>query len=666
MDQNGNWIHGEVYASEFVTDTRCGLFADEPCNNRPSRNALNPMRHATFYSISAAAVLLFFTWFVLGSSLVEASVQDSPPVRIQLARGAPKDIQFTEIPTDVAPLQVAISWDGKMLAYCSQLNDHMAIRLRDLTASTERQLLGPLSAECVNLAFPHDANYLFYVLKLPGAKTANAYRLPLGGGPPALVAHDVGGRLSVAPDGSSITFIRLAPDPKNQKVGVDELIIAAADGLNERIAAISSDEFMVAHADPAWSPDGQQIAVSVVALYPGKRLSGQRCATYSVKTGRVGLIGDDFPEPISSLSWLTSENGLVAVANAAPQPERFIAMKHQIWAVTLPLGGTRQITDDFASFGTITSTSNGDAVLAASTFRFVVRILPFPYTGSGTVGTISPQLPPHFVGNTLSWTSSGEAATNVYPESLESKWQTAAFSLDGNLVYPPATLSSLSCSYRLPVIVGEMVHSNNIQVAVGTAVAEASNQVLLDSLAPCLPDKSRAAVYVVSPFNPGGNRTPSVYSDVGPYGTVAPQNPVYDFWESTLPAALSPDGNYVAAFGVAGKDKPIEILLFDAHSNTIKAHYPVPGDLTSLVFRANLAWTKDGRDIAFLLRKDGNINIWFQPFDPSKLKAPRPPVQVTHFNLGPISAFAFSPDGKQVAVSQYIAPSFVLRVSGLK
>ena len=53
-----------------------------------------------------------------------------------------------------------------------------------------------------------------------------------------------------------------------------------------------------------------------------------------------------------------------------------------------------------------------------------------------------------------------------------------------------------------------------------------------------------------------------------------------------------------------------------------------------------------GLGIYFIALNNGASNIWGQPIDGS------PPVQVTDFKDGRTFNFAFSPDGKQLALSR--------------
>ena len=57
-------------------------------------------------------------------------------------------------------------------------------------------------------------------------------------------------------------------------------------------------------------------------------------------------------------------------------------------------------------------------------------------------------------------------------------------------------------------------------------------------------------------------------------------------------------------------------------------------------------WTADGQAINYTILRDGISNIWRQPIDGS------PPSQITNFTERRIFNFAYSPNGKQLALSR--------------
>jgi Tol biopolymer transport system component len=78
---------------------------------------------------------------------------------------------------------------------------------------------------------------------------------------------------------------------------------------------------------------------------------------------------------------------------------------------------------------------------------------------------------------------------------------------------------------------------------------------------------------------------------------------------------------------------------------------------------ANLAvprWMPDGRGFAYIVSSSERSNLWLQPLDGS------PPRQLTHFEDGlTIHDFAWSPDGKRLAVARGSQSSDVVLFTGL-
>ena len=70
-------------------------------------------------------------------------------------------------------------------------------------------------------------------------------------------------------------------------------------------------------------------------------------------------------------------------------------------------------------------------------------------------------------------------------------------------------------------------------------------------------------------------------------------------------------------------------------------------------------WTPDGRTVAYAATRGGVSNLWSQPLDGG------PPKQLTDFREGLIFDFAWSRDGKQLALSRGVENGDVVLISGL-
>ena len=119
-------------------------------------------------------------------------------------------------------------------------------------------------------------------------------------------------------------------------------------------------------------------------------------------------------------------------------------------------------------------------------------------------------------------------------------------------------------------------------------------------------------------------------------------------------AGISPDGKWVACVDETGK---LAIVPFSGR-NPVKVFdlYPGFGGGNSTALR----WTPDGRSVAYAVDEGGFDNLWAQPI------AGGPPRPLTRFTSHTIYSFAFSHDGKQIAITRGIPSSDVVLVSNLR
>ena len=71
-----------------------------------------------------------------------------------------------------------------------------------------------------------------------------------------------------------------------------------------------------------------------------------------------------------------------------------------------------------------------------------------------------------------------------------------------------------------------------------------------------------------------------------------------------------------------------------------------------------MRWTPDGQSIAYV--DTTGSNIWSQPLDGG------PPRQITHFSDRYVASFAWSRDGKRLAVARTTTTNDIVLLRGLK
>jgi Tol biopolymer transport system component len=108
---------------------------------------------------------------------------------------------------------------------------------------------------------------------------------------------------------------------------------------------------------------------------------------------------------------------------------------------------------------------------------------------------------------------------------------------------------------------------------------------------------------------------------------------------------LSADGRWLPAIVTKIDSKTQEdihsLALIDVVANTASAIRVFPSQAT-ITFPVE--FTPDGKNVAYRVVDNGTDNIWIQPVDGSKGR------QVTNFTTDHIRSFAWSPDGKTLAV----------------
>jgi Tol biopolymer transport system component len=69
-------------------------------------------------------------------------------------------------------------------------------------------------------------------------------------------------------------------------------------------------------------------------------------------------------------------------------------------------------------------------------------------------------------------------------------------------------------------------------------------------------------------------------------------------------------------------------------------------DPPASIWDVALSWSPDGRALVYVLTKGDVSNLWQQPLDGGA------PKQITNFNSGRIWNFAYSRDGRQLALAR--------------
>lgn len=242
-------------------------------------------------------------------------------------------MQISRLTHDGYIMDVAISPGARLLAYVLIENGKQSLWIQRLESGEKWTLSAPDPALCWGLKFSPDNQSLFFITTQPNSTISVLYRVLLRGGPAQQLVVNIDAGIALSPDGTQLAFVRSFPGQHR-----DALIVANADGSDERELASREHPDKFSFATASWSPDGKLIALGA------SRYNGLECAILGVPRA-----GGEFIE-LTRWEWKT----MCAVAwsgDADAAKLYFSAMaanenSFQIWRLIYPNQQAQRITND--------------------------------------------------------------------------------------------------------------------------------------------------------------------------------------------------------------------------------------------------------------------------------------------------------------------------------
>jgi serine/threonine protein kinase/Tol biopolymer transport system component len=510
----------------------------------------------------------------------------------------------------------ALSPDGKYLLHVRDEEGLQSLWLRHIPTGSNTQVIAPAATHYDGLTFSPDANYIYCVRRDEAEHTiASLYMAPVLGGTPHQILKDVDSPITFAPDGQRFAYLRAHHDTPNL-----DLLVARSDGTPER--AIFSNTPLASNSPvPAWSPDGKTIVIPIVQFSQGKL--GALLAV-DVATGKSEVLSVHDDDIFYSPAWMPGGKGLVL-------PVGMIGTGHlneQLAVLGYPGGEMRQLTNDTNNYLQPSLASNGRSVVATQTrSSFSISVAPAETPDHGQAVPLSSQQP-FWAWN---WTADGHL---VIPQGGDIR--VVSPSGGESVVLSDATHlvdQTASCGGGRYIVYRQL----------GKATKAAENLWRMDAAGgnakqltfghnEARPTCSADATWVYYRDVADGQRLKRVPVEGGKPETVSD--------DITGWYALSPDGKAIAALDVRELDHKLVLELVSTEDHKVAYH-----DLDQ---RASgpLAFSPDGKAVVFTVREKGIDNLWAQPLDGSSANA------LTHFTAELIGRFAFSADGKKIAIER--------------
>jgi Tol biopolymer transport system component len=527
-----------------------------------------------------------------------------------------EDVTVTQLTSTGTAAEPAISPDGKYVVYLQlEPEGNASVWLRQTAATSSVKLLAAEEGVRTLAATPGPDNSFIDVMRTNGI-----WRIPFLGGTPKLVVDRPSSPIGWSPNGKFMAFIR----PNTERRGQD-LVVADPEGSNERVVTTSSGQSGGGFATslpgsmaiaPAWSPDGEEIAVF-------KRLSEDvrdiGIAVFEEDDGNETVVKAFGDVPFGA-AWLDQRTLLVAQALEQGTPS-------QIWRISYPDGQRERLTNDVNRYAIVSLSADGDSLV---TTRLESRIGVWVGDARGNGHDVLNGLP--FLSNAGQYATVGWDDSNVlFTHTLNGRFEIFRMPPDGS-GSPEAVVAGRDMSvgrdgtivYRS--LTGDDVGLWKVDRDGRTRVQLAKGSISYPLITPDGKEVvfSSAATGVQMLYRvpiAGGTPVPIVEGPVG----------ILSFSD------VSPDGKSIA---VVLDRRQWNVCDYPACAN--RRPIEIPG--------FNIRWTPDGKGLTYI--GADAMNLWTLPLDGSA------PHQLTRFSDGrPIEAYAWSHDGKRLAVSRLMSVS---------
>jgi len=507
----------------------------------------------------------------------------------------------------------AVSPSGKYMAYGrrSSLNGD-SLWIRQLSTSSDTQVLQTLPGGLVSLAFSPDESYLFFRVRAKDASGRNdLYRIPTFGGQPQLVVRDTDSQVSFIADGRQVCFLRHDPSANKNTI----VLADAATGQEKTL--LGNAPIYHFSAAVACSADGTKVAMAF----------NKQVDVIDISRGQIGTLTHLAKAPdgsIDSIVWTPGETELILSAVSFP------SLHGQIYQVSYPEGKVRRITNDLSSYAEITLSADGKTL--SSVKRDDEESLDILPVNSQAHASATPQSlenvkKPMFFG----WLTPDKLLFNNTGRDLGmaslATGDAEIISSDPHRSY----LQPSSCGKGSIVFSGAerkgggppSVWKMDLATGALTQLTKGPD----DLLAQCTADGK----WVIYGDNINGELMKVPVSGGNPQA-VSPD-------AKTIWFDISADGKLLL-YATFSRNAP---LLHITSLDTWKELRTVSLG-TVHVTRGMVRFMPDAKGAMYQLGENGVDNLWVQPFDggPSK--------QFTHYTEDSIEDFHWSPDGKKLGV----------------
>lgn len=545
----------------------------------------------------------------------------------------PRDTATLRLTDTGDAMLVALSRDGRGFAFVRRERNLSQLWIDSVDGGARRALTEPADTHFRGLTFTPLGNALYYVTSKGDRRLSALYRVSLAGNPediPAaeLLIDDVDSPVAFSPDGSRLAFVRNEPHAQETAI-----IVCGSGGLNPEVLATKHRPESYSLYGPAWSRDGNKLAIAV-----NDGQGGAVAVEIDAATGVERKFGDATWRRLGAVAWSHDGTNLLGVTwdgNPLNNGDRILRLSPTT-------NDFHKVTKDEYAYQGLSLPADGDEV-ATVAFRRRSRI----WTGGnieikGNFSAAHPITEEIFEGAGI------HTATEWMP--------------DGRLLY------SRSCAHRAGGgsdlwIINQRGGAPQLLIedAAMPAVSPDGQKIAFVSVR----GLSRTALWM---FDVDRNTTEKLTDGQGELAPVFSPDGKWLIYETTgdghpqlcrIPAAggdseqmtdyyaarpaISPDGHWIAFYYVSDLKTGMMIAIapYDTDNPRLAVpsrtfHHPPPSPPL-------LRWSADSRAVVYCITRHDASNLWAQPIHGDI------PRRLTNFDADRIFSFTWSHDGRSLA-----------------
>jgi eukaryotic-like serine/threonine-protein kinase len=537
------------------------------------------------------------------------------------------DLAVESLTTSGTAADPAISPDGRYVAYVEKGSGPDSLRVRQIATGSNMEIVKGQSG--VLLGAPMvtpDGTFVDYLRRVP-PQSYELWQIPFIGGASRQLLSGIGTAVAFSPDGRQMAYVR------EGVAGETQVVIAAPDGSSPRVLARRRDPerfwivfFGGAGLAPAWSPDGATIAV-LGGVAPAR---GQ-VVFVDTHTGSERALDFGPNLPGLGLAWLDGGTVLLNALERSSQPL-------QLWLVSYPQGEFRRLTNDISDHVGLSLTADGNQLVTTGS-KAALSI----WAGDASTDRLSQIVPRTPIKGPMGFGVRWLENDLIFPSSSNGAWALQRWNTSNG---DPEIISSGSGG--LPQVSGDgssVVYWDFDIFKLCTTDPHGRNRLCLDGHAPA--DRITPDARQVTSVEAPESARPRVM--IRPIGTGGPSREVTADHVRPGMAVVSPDGRSIAYTSFDDQSRPT-VTVCDLATCSSKRSFPLGEE-----------WTPDSGGLAYVDPRT-HSDIWVQRLDGG---APR---RIAHFaeDGTRIIGFAWSGDGRRLAVARYSQTDDIVLLRGLK